>query len=58
MHLSYSKQIDVYDLLHEFWHINLFIGERGLMLDAFALLGGNENLVQQLINRLVDTDYS
>jgi len=34
------------------------LGERGLMLDAFALLGGNENLVQQLINRLVDTDYS
>eukprot|EP00092_Neocalanus_flemingeri_P020889 GFUD01022631.1.p1 GENE.GFUD01022631.1~~GFUD01022631.1.p1 ORF type:complete len:239 (-),score=69.45 GFUD01022631.1:58-774(-) len=34
------------------------VDERGLMLDAFALLGGNENLVQQMIHRLVDTDYS
>ena len=27
------------------------------MVDAFALLGGNENLVRQMIHRLVDMDY-
>ena len=35
----------------------LLLDERDLMVDAFALLGGNENLVQQMIHRLVDTDY-
>merc|ERR1711915_211966 len=32
--------------------------EKNLMLDAFTILGGNENLVQQMIERLVDTNYS
>ena len=27
------------------------------MLDAFALLGGNENLVRQMIHRLQETEY-
>ena len=35
----------------------LLLDDRDLMVDAFALLGGNENLVQQMIHRLVDTDY-
>eukprot|EP00092_Neocalanus_flemingeri_P010917 GFUD01011760.1.p1 GENE.GFUD01011760.1~~GFUD01011760.1.p1 ORF type:complete len:225 (+),score=42.79 GFUD01011760.1:174-848(+) len=33
-------------------------GERSLVVDAFALLGGNEYLVQQMIDKLVDTNYS
>ena len=31
--------------------------ERSLALDAMALLGGNEYLVQQMIDRLSETDY-
>ena len=32
-------------------------GERSLVVDAVALLGGNEYLVQQMIDKLVDTNY-
>ena len=31
--------------------------ERTLVLDAMALLGGNEYLVQQMIDRLCETNY-
>ena len=31
--------------------------ERSLAVDAMALLGGNEYLVQQMIDRLSETDY-
>ena len=31
--------------------------ERGLALDAVALMGGNEYLVQQMIDKLTDTPF-
>ena len=31
--------------------------ERDIILDAFALLGGNENLVSQILDRLQDTSF-
>ena len=31
--------------------------ERTLVLDAMALLGGNEYLIQQMIDRLSETNY-
>ena len=31
--------------------------ERSLAVDAMALLGGNEYLVQQMIDRLSETNY-
>ena len=31
--------------------------ERSLVVDALALLGGNEYLVQQMIDKMVDTNY-
>ena len=33
-------------------------GERSTVLDAMALLGGNEYLVQQMIERLSETQYN
>ena len=33
-------------------------GERSMVLDAMALLGGNEYLVQQMIERLSETQYN
>ena len=32
-------------------------GERSLVLDAMALLGGNEYFIQQMIDRLCETNY-
>ena len=32
-------------------------GELNLVVDALALLGGNEYLVQQMINKMEDTNY-
>ena len=32
--------------------------ERSLVLDAMALLGGNEYLIQQMIERLTETQYN
>ena len=42
-----------------FNHPFIFIedGERSLVVDALALLGGNEYLVQQMIDKMVDTNY-
>ena len=37
--------------------ILLLDDERTLVLDAMALLGGNEYLVQQMIDRLCETNY-
>ena len=31
--------------------------ERDIILDAFALLGGNENLVSQILDRLQETSF-
>ena len=33
-------------------------GERSMVLDAMALLGGNEYLVQQMLERLSETQYN
>lgn len=35
----------------------LFIDERNVILDAFALLGGNENLVNQVVDRLEESSF-
>eukprot|EP00090_Calanus_glacialis_P007019 TRINITY_DN15480_c0_g1_i2.p1 TRINITY_DN15480_c0_g1~~TRINITY_DN15480_c0_g1_i2.p1 ORF type:complete len:234 (-),score=80.75 TRINITY_DN15480_c0_g1_i2:136-837(-) len=50
-----EEENHVFEVGKEFKEV---IDDRDLMVDAFALLGGNENLVQQMIHRLVDTDYS
>ena len=31
--------------------------ERGLILDAVALMGGNEYLVQQMVDKFLDTSF-
>ena len=35
-----------------------FSEERDIILDAFALLGGNENLVSQILDKLEATNYT
>ena len=36
---------------------NFILDERNVILDAFALLGGNENLVNQVVDRLEDSSF-
>ena len=48
--LNYLKNIVYIPLL-----IHTFIDERNVILDAFALLGGNENLVNQVVDRLEES---
>ena len=33
------------------------LDERNVILDAFALLGGNENLVNQVVDRLEESSF-
>ena len=36
---------------------SFFVDERNVILDAFALLGGNENLVNQVVDRLEESSF-
>ena len=53
----FAHHCRVYDILASLELSKFVADERVLMLDAFALLGGNENLVRQMLHRLMDTDY-
>ena len=37
--------------------IIFLLDERNVILDAFALLGGNENLVNQVVDRLEESSF-
>ena len=46
-------------MFHNDLHIeNSISEEKDVILDAFALLGGNENLVSQILDKLEATNYT
>jgi len=54
-----GKESGAEDFTEEFVNIEAVSeSERCLTLDAAALLGGNEYLVQQLLDRLLDSDFT